>query len=72
MLTFSVYKKLICQVWWHTLIIPPLRRLRQQDCEFEARLGYVGNSGSAGLYSKTLSKKKIMPEEQGEGGIAKD
>lgn len=27
--------------WWHTLVIPKLRRLRQQEHELEARQGYV-------------------------------
>jgi hypothetical protein len=26
---------------WHTLVIPALRRLRQEDHELEARLGYI-------------------------------
>jgi hypothetical protein len=26
--------------WWYTLVIPALRRLRQDDEEFEASLGY--------------------------------
>jgi hypothetical protein len=28
--------------WWHTPVIPALRRLRQEDCEFEASLGFLG------------------------------
>jgi hypothetical protein len=28
-------------VWWYTPVIPALRRLRQEDLEFEASLGYV-------------------------------
>jgi hypothetical protein len=31
-----------------TPIIPGLGRLRQEDCEFKARLGNIVNSGSAG------------------------
>jgi hypothetical protein len=29
------------QAWWHTPIIPPLGRLRQEDQEFEASMGYI-------------------------------
>jgi hypothetical protein len=28
-------------VWWCTPVIPALRRLRQEDCEFKANLGYI-------------------------------
>jgi hypothetical protein len=28
-------------VWWHTSIITALRRLRQEDHEFEASLWYI-------------------------------
>jgi hypothetical protein len=27
--------------WWYTLVIPALRRQREEDCEFEASLDYV-------------------------------
>jgi hypothetical protein len=27
--------------WWHMLVIPALRRLRQKDSEFKANLGYM-------------------------------
>jgi hypothetical protein len=27
--------------WWCTLVIPALRRLRQEACEFEVSLGYI-------------------------------
>jgi hypothetical protein len=29
------------QEWWLTPIIPVLRRLRQEDCDFEPSLGYI-------------------------------
>jgi hypothetical protein len=29
------------KVWWHTPVMPAFRRLRQENCEFEARLGYI-------------------------------
>jgi hypothetical protein len=28
-------------VWWNTPVIPVLRKLRQEDCEFQASLGYI-------------------------------
>jgi hypothetical protein len=31
-------------VWWVTPVIPALRRLRQEDPEFESSLGYVASS----------------------------
>jgi hypothetical protein len=34
----------VSQAWCHTPIIPELGRLRQEDCEFEARLVYRGKS----------------------------
>jgi hypothetical protein len=33
--------KLGCQVWWHTPVIPALRRLRQEDCKFKVCLGFI-------------------------------
>jgi hypothetical protein len=29
-------------VWWCTPVIPALRRLRQEDSEFEVSVGYIG------------------------------
>jgi hypothetical protein len=34
-------KKEISQAWWRTLLIPELRRLKQENLEFKANLGYV-------------------------------
>jgi hypothetical protein len=34
-------KKLESQAWWHTPVIPALRRLREEEHEFEVRLGYI-------------------------------
>jgi hypothetical protein len=36
------------QAWWYTPVIPKLRRLRQEDSEFKASLGYI----------RSLKKKK--------------
>jgi hypothetical protein len=32
---------IMSQMWWCTFVIPVSRRLRQEDCEFEANLGYI-------------------------------
>jgi hypothetical protein len=32
----------LSQVWWHTSVIPALGRLKQEDQEFLASLGYIG------------------------------
>jgi hypothetical protein len=31
----------LSQTWWHIPVIPALERLRQDDHEFEANLGYI-------------------------------
>jgi hypothetical protein len=28
-------------VWWYPPLIPVFERLRQEDCKFQARLGYI-------------------------------
>jgi hypothetical protein len=38
-------------MWWHISIIPALGRLRQEDLEFQANLGYIA--------SQTVLKKNI-------------
>jgi hypothetical protein len=30
------------QAWWPTSVIPELKRLTQEDCEFKASLGDIG------------------------------
>jgi hypothetical protein len=34
-------KSSLCWAWWCTLVILPLRRLRQEDCELDASLGFI-------------------------------
>jgi hypothetical protein len=29
------------QAWWHTPVILALRKLKEDDCEFETSLGYI-------------------------------
>jgi hypothetical protein len=38
-------------MWWHKIVIPALRRLRQVDCGFKACLDYIREPG---LHNKTL------------------
>jgi hypothetical protein len=44
------------RVWWDTPVIPVLKRLRQQDCEFEFSLHYIATSRPAAR--PCLKKKK--------------
>jgi hypothetical protein len=46
------------QAWWHTPIIPALRKLRQEYCEFEARQGYMVRPVSKN--KKRLRETKIL------------
>jgi hypothetical protein len=39
-------------VWWCTPIISAFERLRQEDCEFKAGLGYIARPG---LKNKTTT-----------------
>jgi hypothetical protein len=54
---FEIYNKLLLTIatplcykilefgraWWYTSIIPTVRRLRQEDCEFEISLSNITN-----------------------------
>jgi hypothetical protein len=42
------------QMWWCTLIIPPLRRQRQEDYKCQASLGYTMTSNLNLLPSKKV------------------
>jgi hypothetical protein len=46
------------QMWWYTPIIPKRRRLKQEDHEFEASLGYIVRS-----CLKTTNKTKIKSNQ---------
>jgi hypothetical protein len=35
------YENLPCWEWWYTPVVPALGRLKQEDGEFKASLGYV-------------------------------
>jgi hypothetical protein len=35
------------RMWWHILVVPALRSLRQVDQELEASLGYIASSRPA-------------------------
>jgi hypothetical protein len=50
----------LSQAWWHTPLIPALRRLKQKDHKFEASLGYIARP--------SLKKKKKVSFEAGTVG----
>jgi hypothetical protein len=33
-------------VWWQILVIPALRRVRQESCQFKVSLGFIANPAS--------------------------
>jgi hypothetical protein len=37
----NLKKKILSQAWRYMLIIPTLGWLRQEDCKFQANLGYI-------------------------------
>jgi hypothetical protein len=47
-----------CQVWWCTPVIPAFRRLRQEDGESQASLGYTVRPN---LKSKPVNKSWLLP-----------
>jgi hypothetical protein len=44
---FQYSKFKLCQMLWHTSAIPTFGRLRQEDYEFKASLGYIAISRPA-------------------------
>jgi hypothetical protein len=48
-------------MWWCILVIPALRRLRQEDCEFEDSLGYNRDPVSNNNKNPQKQKKKKLP-----------
>ena len=51
--------------WWHTLLIPALRRQRLADlCEFKASLVYKVSSRSASTTQKNPVSKKLRKKSQ--------
>jgi hypothetical protein len=38
---YFLYKLIICQVYWHKPVTLSVRRLRQENHEFKASLGYI-------------------------------
>lgn len=52
-----------CQVWWHTLVILALERLRQVDRKFKANAGYLVSARLVwDTYKDLFLKKKIGTE----------
>lgn len=52
---------MICQSWWYTLVIPVLRRLRQEGDKFRVRKEdkkeETASSSSGGVAAGLLSEK---------------
>lgn len=43
-----VERSLVSQAWWHRPVTPILKRLTQEDHEFEASLGYIAGREEKG------------------------
>jgi hypothetical protein len=46
-------------MWWHILVIPALRRLGQEACEFEGNLDYIVEP----CLKKPKKRKKITVKQ---------
>jgi hypothetical protein len=52
------------QLWGHIAVISGLWRLKQEDHEFEASLGYIVTSKTACIHRETLLKVNRKKESQ--------
>jgi hypothetical protein len=54
-------------VWWHTPVNLVLRRLRQEELEFEANLGYIDEfQDNLGFIEKLCPKKRRKEKKPAE------
>jgi hypothetical protein len=59
-LNTSFKNTLLSWAWWHTHVILALRRLRQEDCEFQANLSCRARPWVKKI-SKETNKKAFVP-----------
>jgi hypothetical protein len=55
---YYVFRHYYYQVWCYTLVTPALKRLRQEDCEFEANLGRIARVSQTTTITNNNKKKK--------------
>jgi hypothetical protein len=51
-------------MWWQTPVIPALGRLKQEDCDFKASLGYRESSRTAWATNRDPPLKKQKPNKK--------